>query len=129
MARTQSKLNDKSSEVIEENILKENPDYVESNIVIAKKIPPKQDMVRFIFLNGRDPGVALSFHYHSATCPLQQYTLYHGMEHELPQEIVDHLESCAESQYGYRTGIDGHPESYVKNKKYIFQCKQVKKAV
>jgi hypothetical protein len=84
-------------------------------------------MVKFTFLNGRDPGVALQFHYHSGTCPLKQYTLYHGHEHELPQEIIDHLENCAEPNYGYKPGLDGHPQVFVKGKKYIFQCKPVKK--
>lgn len=89
-----SKLNQAEAKVIEENVLKENPEGLpESDIVIAKQIPKEQPKVKFIFFNGRDPGVALHFHYSSATCPLQQYTLFHGLEHELPQEIIDHLES------------------------------------
>lgn len=126
--KPKSKLNEVSSQKIEENILKENPEGLpDSNIVIAKQIPKEQPLVKFIFLNGRDPGVALHFHYSSATCPLKQYTLFHGREHELPQEIIDHLESCGEAQYGYRTGPEGHPEIYVKSHKYIFQCKPVRK--
>jgi hypothetical protein len=132
MARTQSKLNDASSEVIGEEILKQDPtglpETKESNIVIAKQMPKEQEMVKFIFLNGRDPGVALHFHYSSANCPLKNYTLYHGMEHVLPREIVDHLESCGEAQYGYKPGIEGHPEMYVKSHKYIFQCRPVKQS-
>ena len=123
-----SKLNQADSKVIEENILKENPEGLpESDIVLAKQMPKEQPLVKFIFFNGRDPGVALQFHYSSANCPLKQYTLYHGHEHELPQEIIDHLESCGEAQYAYRAGPEGHPEMYVKSHKYIFQCKPVRK--
>lgn len=126
MAKTQKRLNDAKSEVIEENILKENPEGLpsESEIVVATEIPPMQ---RVIFLNGRDPGYPLDFHYHSKTHPLKQYTLYHGKEVDLPIEIIEHLETCAERQYGYRPGPNGHPEMYVKALRYIFQCKPVKR--
>lgn len=126
MAKTLKKLNDASVKVVEENILKENPDgFPNTAVVIAKEIP---EMKRIMFLNNRDPGVALQFHYSSKTHPLHQYTLYHGFEHDLPQEVIDHLESCAERQYGYRKNPEGHPEHYVKSLKYIFQCKPVRKA-
>lgn len=127
MARTPSKLNEAKSAVVEKNILLENPEGLpdESNIVIAKHVPV---MKKVVFLNGRDPGVALHFHYASATYPLQQFTLYHGFEHELAEEIIDHLESRKEPQYGYRRDPQGHPECFVKSWKYIFQCKPVKKA-
>jgi hypothetical protein len=124
MARPKSKLNDQKSEFIEENVLKENPEGLpdETGIVLHKHIPK---MERIVFLNGRDPGYPLDFHYHSKTHPLKSYTLYHGHEHDLPMEVIDHLENCAERQYGYTTGPDGHPKMYVKSLKYIFQCKRV----
>ncbi len=130
MAKTQKRLSDASSEVIEENVLRENPENFPENdsIVIAKQVPPPPIMRKVIFLNGRDPGIALEFHYHSATHPLKHYKLHHGKEVDLPEEIIDHLENCAECIYGYKPGPEGHPEMYVKSKKYIFSCKNVKVA-
>lgn len=127
MARIQRlrRLNDAKSEVIAENVLKQNPeghasteDVKIEQVVIAKKMPEYR---RIIFINGRDPGYPLDFHYSSSTHPLKKYTLFHGFEHELPIEIIEHLESCAECQYGYRKGVDGHPEMYVSGKKYLYQ--------
>jgi len=83
---------------------------------------------RVQFLNGRDPGIPLEFHYSTKTHPLKQYKLIHGHEYDLPIEVIEHIESCAERNYGYRTGADGHPEMYTKSLKYIFQCKSVKRA-
>lgn len=129
--RTQQKLNQASSEVIEQNILRENPDKSlgipdESGIVIATAVDEIPKTKRILFINGRDPGYPLDFHYHSKTHPLKIYTLYHGKEYDLPEEIIDHLEQCAESQYGYKAGADGHPAMYVKGKKYLYNCKPVK---
>jgi hypothetical protein len=124
MAKTQKKLNSAPSKVIEESVLKENPDGFDNNsIVIAKQVPPPIKTRRVTFLNGRDPGVALEFHYHSATCPLKRYKLYHGKEEDLPEEVIEHLENCAETIYGYRPGPEGHPEMYNKSRKYLFSLK------
>lgn len=125
MARTK-KLNNASSEVIEQNHLLENPEGLPPNstVVFAKHIP---EMRRVIFLNGRDPGCALHFHYHSKTHPLHHYTLFHGFEHELPVEIIEHLENCCERIYAYKPGPEGHPEAYVKSLKYIFSFKSPQK--
>ena len=130
MARNTRRLNDARSEVIQENILKENPEGVpdESGFVIAKvRHIPK--MRKIVFLNQRDPGYPLDFHYASGTHPLKTYKLLHGHEHDLPEEVIEHLESCAERQYGYRKGLDGHPEMYVKGLKYLFQCRSPKTKV
>lgn len=132
MAKVKSQLNSKGSEYIEQNILKESPEGLppcptvpeEGQIVTAKYIP---EMKRVQFINGRDPGYPLEFHYHSKTHPLKHYTLYHGKEYDLPVEIIDHLESCAERQYGYRQGPNGHPEMYVKGLKYNFRLQTVRK--
>jgi hypothetical protein len=127
--RKKKNLNEKSSEYHEENFLKENPEglppCVPEEVVLARVIPKIE---RIQFINGRDPGYPLEFHYHSKTHPLKHYTLYHGKEYDLPEEIVDHLESCAERQYGYRQGVNGHPEMYVKGLKYNFRCQKVKRA-
>lgn len=123
MARIQRirRLNDAKSEVIAANVLKQNPeDYAEAaapQVVVMNHIPEYR---KVIFLNGRDPGVALHFHYASKTHPLKNYTLYHGFEHELPVEVIEHLESCAENQYAYRKTAQGEIEQFVNSKKYIF---------
>lgn len=127
MAKQQSQFKDASSEVIQENILKQNPDGlpdVSTGLVISNEIP---DYRKGVFLNGRDPGISLEFHYHSKTHPLKHYTLHHGQEVDLPVEVIDHLENCAENVYAYKPGYSGHPEMYVKSKKYIFQVKASKK--
>ena len=127
------RLNTQKAEVIHENYLKETPDGFSepqlpggiTGVVVADKIPE----IRHVqFLNGRDPGRELMFHYHSATHPLKHYTLFHGKEYDLPVEIIEHLESCAEKQYGYRMGPNGHPEMYTKSLKYLYTCKSARKA-
>ena len=133
MSKVKSNLNDKSSEYIQENILKDSPEGLPpcptvpnvDEVVIAKTLP---QMKWINFQNGRDPGQELMFHYHSKTHPLKHYTLYHGKEYLLSEEIIEHLENCSERQYGYRTGPSGHPEMYIKGLKYIFRCQPVKKA-
>ena len=128
MARPQNRLNDQKPEIVQENFLKENPEGFQeasgpadkNGIVIAKHIP---EMRRITFINGRDPGQELMFHLHTATHPLKHYTLFHGKEYDLPIEVIEHLENCAESQYGYRQGVSGHPEMYVKSHRYVFSCK------
>lgn len=125
------KLNNSSGKEITEAFLKQDAEGIkptevaENEIVIAKHIP---EMRKVVFLNGRDPGVALLFHYASGTHPLKHYTLYHGFEHELPVEVIDHLESCAEPQYAYRKNPEGHMEQYVVGYKYIFQFRKKGKA-
>jgi hypothetical protein len=131
MAKAKSKLNTASPDVIDANFLSERAEGSADvkdpgeGVVIAKQVPQTE---RVLFLNGRDPGCELLFHYHSATHPLKHYTLFHGKEYDLPLEVIDHLESCAEKQYGYRAGPNGHPEMYTKALKYIFTCKRVRKA-
>lgn len=127
MARQKSMLNDKPSEVIEANVLLENPEGLpDSNGIVFNTHIPKMRKIQFV--NGRDPGYPLEFHYHSKTHPLKHYTLYHGYNHDLPEEIIEHLENCAENQYGYRKSVHGHPEMYVKGQKYLYQCKNVRQA-
>lgn len=126
-------LNEKSSEYIQENILKESPEGLppshtvpEDGAIVPAKYIPEMRWVQFV--NQRDPGQELMFHLHTKTHPLKHYTLYHGKEYNLPVEVIEHLENCAERQYGYRTGMSGHPEMYVKGLKYIFRCQPVKRA-
>jgi hypothetical protein len=130
-AKAQPKLNHAKSEVIEENWLKQTPDgyeepelHSDEKIVLTNYIPP---MRRVQFINGRDPGCELMFHYHTKTHPLKHYTLFHGKEYDLPIEVIEHLENCAEKQYGYRQGPNGHPEMYTKSLKYLYSCKSPRK--
>lgn len=133
MARPKNNLNSKSPEYIEANILKNDPEGLPpcptvpdvGQVVVSNQIP---SMKKIMFVNQRDPGYPLEFHYHSKTHPLKHYTLYHGTEYDLPEEIVEHLENCALRQYGYRQGINGHPEMYTKGFKYNFRCQPVKKS-
>lgn len=133
MARPQrmQRLNDAKSEVIAENVFKENPDGLEkSDDILSEKVAVYNTIPNFrkiIFLNGRDPGYPLDFHYSSATHPLKIYKLLHGKEYELPEEIISHLEQCAEPQYAKRIGVHGYEETFVVSKKYIFQCRNAPK--
>ncbi len=132
VTKRKSPLNEAKSETIQAEILKENPEGLpetspkelgipdDDGLVISSHIPP---MRKIIFLNQRDPGIPLEFHYHSKNHPLKPYKLLHGHEYDLPVEVIEHLESCNEPVYAYRTGADGHPEMYVTSKKFIFQCR------
>ncbi len=133
--KQQSKFKDALREVIEKNYLEEDPEGLKPMKQAEKdldRIKPAKVMpeYRYItFLNGRDPGQELMFHYCSATHPLKHYTLFHGKQYDLPVEIVEHLESCRETQYGHRMNPNsGLSETYPKGYKYIFQCRQTKKA-
>ena len=118
------RLSDQKEKVITENILKQNPEGFEEaapkldEIVLAKHIPAYRNVT---FLNGRDAGVALDFHYSSATHPLNLYKLLHGADYMLPEEVIEHLESCKEPQYAYRKNFAGFQEHYICGYKYIFQ--------
>lgn len=127
------RLNDQSSEVIEKNFLAEVPDCIptEQKVVVAREVPPHE---RVIFVNNRDPGCALYFHYATKTHPLKHYTLMHGLEYNLPTEVIKHLEgqnnrdpfSCHSRIYSERKNYEGMPENYVSGYKPYFQCRQVR---
>lgn len=129
MAKSKSKLNNLPKEIIAEELLKENPvglpEAKLDAIAIATEMPR---METIMFRNDRDPGIPLTFHYASKTHPLHHYTLYHGQEHTLPVEVIEHLESCSIPLYAYRKGAGGHPEMFQNGKKYSFTCKSVRKA-
>lgn len=118
-------LGEAKQEVIANNILLENPEGLPdtATIPVFKEVPRMETIV---FRNDRDPGLPLEFHYASKTHPLKQYKLLHGQTYTLPLEIVEHLESCAVPIYGYKKGLDGHPEMYVQAMKYQYQCKTVR---
>lgn len=126
------RLNDESVKKVTDNFLKQNPEGFEDQlpepdrIVITNHIPAYR---KIIFINGRDAGYPLEFHYSSVTHPLKLYKLIHGSEYNLPEEIIEHLESRREMQYGYRKGADGHPECFVQGHKYLFQCRNPQRRV
>lgn len=128
MARPK-KLNDATSEIIQKNVLEENPEGFpqakEEVIVIAKEIPKIE---KIVFRNDRDPGIPLEFHYSSKTHPLKLYKLLDGQEYDLPVEVIEHLEDRKIPISGYRRGVDGHPERYISGYKYNFSLKTVRKA-
>lgn len=127
MAKHRPKLNNSSSKVIEENILKENPEGLDEahldGIKVFKNIP---QMETIEFRNDRDPGIPLEFHYASATHPLEHFKLFHGHQYTLPVEIIKHLETRALPIYSYKKGPDGHPEMYVAAYKYQFTCRPIR---
>jgi len=128
--KSKSKLNKETSEVIEKAFLEENTDGLPKikdpdQVVVAKYIPKMETIV---FRNDRDPGQPLEFHYHSKTHYMKNYKLLHGHTYTLPVEIVEHLETRAIPIYGYRKGLDGHPEMFVNGYKHQFTCKTVRAA-
>lgn len=129
--RKMQRLNDAKPEVIAENILKQDPEGLPKTedaapqIVVSPTIPEYRKVV---FINGRDSGYPLEFHYCTKTHPLKQYKLLHGFEYNLPVEVIEHLEQCNEPIYAYRKGLDGHPEMYVISRKYHFQLRTPAKA-
>src|SRR5208282_3896602 len=113
-----NKLNKADSETINKNFLEENPEIpTEKKIVVSTDIPK---MVTIRFLNNRDPGVCLHFHYSSKTHPLKHYDLMHGFEYTLSEEVVHHLQgllkndpyACHARTYSRRMRDDGISETY-----------------
>jgi hypothetical protein len=122
-AKKHKKLNEEKQEVINEEFLAQNPegypDELSEPIVVA-------EMRSFVFVNGRDPGCPLEFHYHSKTHYLKQYKLLHGHEYTLPLEVIEHIESRAIPNYTYRKGEDGHPVMQVSSYNYLYQCRNTR---
>jgi hypothetical protein len=126
-------MNEQPKEVIEKNFLAEAPDVLptEQTVIVAKEVPRYE---RIVFQNNRDPGCTLYFHYCSATHPLKHYTLAHGLEYDLPVEVIKHLEgenkndpyTCHSRMYGQRKNYEGLPENYVAGYKAHFSCKTVR---
>jgi hypothetical protein len=128
------KLNEMDSETVHKNFLSEEPEIpTEKKIVTSVHIPR---MVKIRFLNNRDPGVCLHFHYSSKTHPLKHYDLMHGFEYELSEEVVGHLEgtlrndpfSCHQRTYSRRMRDDGISETYASGYVPYFQCQTLRAA-
>lgn len=127
-------LNEHSKEVIEENFLSEEQNMLPNQKVHVYKEMPKTEKV--VFMNNRDPGIPLYFHYASKTHPLHHYELYHGETYELPVEVINHLEgvnkhdpwSCHKRTYGQRMKPNGIHETFVNGYVPYFQLKHVRAA-
>jgi hypothetical protein len=137
MARPKKKvLNDESPKTIEDNFLKEDFEGLgiptEKNPVFVAKEIPKMETITFV--NNRDPGITLYFHYHSKTHPLKHYTLVHGQKYTLPVEVIKHLEgehdydpwACHTRKYSRRMNAEGISETYASAYVPNFQLKQVR---
>ena len=97
---------------------------------------PIPKMITGIFMNNRDPGVTLHFHYKSKTHPLRLYDLIHGEKYTLPVEVVQHLEgsnpndpwACHSRLYGSQRLADGTTKPFVNGYKSYFQFKELRAA-
>jgi hypothetical protein len=127
-----STLSNASSEVQEKNFLQEEQDYIPNEkVIVAQEIPKMEEIT---FINLRDPGIPLHFHYHSKTHHLKHYNLLHGHKYNLPVEVIDHLEgnrksdpyACHGRIYAERMKSDGVSEVYAKGYVSHFQCKRVR---
>ena len=129
------RLNDCSKEVIEKNFLGEEIDpneiHSDEKVVVVKQLPKMENIT---FMNLRDPGQALYFHYKTKTHPLKQYKLLHGQNYMLPTEVIRHLEgvgdhdpySCHRRTYSSRQLPDGTYENYASGYVAYFQCRTVR---
>lgn len=131
------RLNDCSKATIDQNFLEEQPEIpVNEKVHVHSASQPIPKMETIVFMNNRDPGVTLHFHYASATHPLRLYDLVHGQQYTLPVEVIKHLEgqnewdqwACHQRLYGKRVKQDGTTEPYVNGYKSYFQCKSVRAA-
>ncbi len=132
-----AKLNDCNKETIDNNFLVEDPQIpVNEQVVVQTAAVPIPKFADIIFMNNRDPGTTLHFHYASKTHPLRLYDLIHGQKYTLPVEVINHLEgtnekdpwACHSRLYGQRKRGDGTTETYVNGYKSYFQCKELRKA-
>lgn len=131
------KLNECSKETIDKNFLEQDVEIpANEKVHVHPASQPIPKMETIVFMNNRDPGVTLHFHYASPTHPLRHYDLIHGQQYNLPVEVIQHLEgtnqfdpwSCHQRLYAQRKKADGTTENYVNGYKSYFQCKTVRQA-
>lgn len=111
--------------------LLENPD-VPAELVVhtSAQLPEEQEI---IFINNKDPGEVLEFHFHSKTHPLKHYKLIPGQKRKLPVEVIKHLEgqgdkdpySCHKREYEEKF-VDGFSQLFVRNYVSYYQCRPVR---
>jgi len=134
---SKQRLNDCSKETIDANFLSENPEIpANEKVNVHPAAQPIPQFEEIIFLNNRDPGTTLHFHYASKTHPLRHYDLIHGQRYNLPVEVIRHLEgvndydpwSCHERLYGVTKDAYGRTNPGVTGYKPYFQCKPTRNA-
>lgn len=126
MSKKLNNIDNMSAKQATEEFLKETPEGLqpaEDQIAVATTIP---NMRKIRFRNDRDQGMPLEFHYHSKAVPMTRYTLFHGKEYTLPEEVIQHLEDRKMPIYAYRKNADGLPELYVTGYTYHFNCREVR---
>lgn len=127
MARKKQTLGDESAKKVTEEFLKETPegfpDETLEKVVVTAHVPEYQEVV---FVNQRDPGVMLEFHYKTKTYPLQHFKLMDGECYKLAKEIIDHLQSCSIPIYGKETMDKGVCERPVIGHKYMYSFRNPK---
>jgi hypothetical protein len=130
-------LGELDKETVDRNFLTEEPDVDLNKIVHPYSASMPIPQFRWItFMNNRDPGTTLHFHYASQNHPLRHYDLVHGQNYNLPEEVIRHLEgnndidqwSCHKRLYGRRMKSDGVTEVFVNGYTPYFQCKQARAA-
>ena len=124
-------LNDCDKETIEKNFLQEEQyDLPNEKVHVYHEVPKT---CKIVFMNNRDPGAPLYFHYRSKTHPLHHYELHHGQTYDLPIEVAQHLEgqrkgdewACHKRMYARRMRQDGVSEVYANQYVPYFQLKTV----
>lgn len=121
-------LGDEASKKVTEEFLKENPEGLPDapkleKVVVAKFIPEMEEVV---FVNQRDPGVMLEFHYKSKTYPIQHFKLMDGETYKLAKEIIDHLQSCSIPIYGKEIMDQGICKRPIVGHKYMYSFRNPK---
>lgn len=121
-------LGDQPEKKITEEFLKENPvgvpdELPKEELVVTAYIPKYEDVV---FVNQRDAGVPLEFHYKTKTHPMKHYKLVDGETYTLPQEVIDHLQSCSIPMYGKEEMKNGVMFRPVIAHKYMFAFRNPK---
>lgn len=128
--KTMPKKLEKSKEEINKLMLKEHydePEFLEKSVqekvVVVDHIPQYRKVV---FINQRDPGVMMSFHYRTKTHPMKHYDLMHGEEYDLPVEVIEHVENCGYPMYGKEQIVKGIQVRPIIGYKYHFAFRSPK---
>lgn len=130
-------LGELDKETVDRNFLSEQPDIDVNKVVHPHSASmPVPTFSEIVFMNNRDPGITLHFHYASKTHPLRHYDLVHGQTYRLQDEVIRHLEgtneqdmwSCHKRLYGRRMKSDGVTETFVNGYTPYFQCKHLRAA-
>lgn len=127
MAKKKLTLGDQPEKKVTQEFLNDSPegfpDAAQVNVVVAEHVPEYEDVV---FVNQRDPGVMLEFHYKSKTHPMHHYKLMDGETYKLTKEVIDHLQSCSIPIYGKEIMERGVFSRPVISRKYFYSFRNPK---